>query len=378
MGYSFYWILLLLTNGILIFMGLHLIFGAITPELKGSIYHTARRYAGAAFSVTPIASFIFNFLEVVYDERVYLATAVNLTSFYLTAVLFSIAFLNIIGNRLNKLRKRFISMEISFLVYLIPTWGPIVFNNMEIIKTCHIISNIILCTYVIIILIYIYIVYKDLITRIDDYYSEEIAANTKWIKSSLLLFIGLGLITLVAPFSNHYNIILCLIYVIYQASVYTYIYSGFHRFEITTLSLADEAESDDTEPIPTIISRNNNINEETASYIEKRLNEWIKQEYYTVQGLTIKSVAAQICTNRTYLSSYINTKYKQPFKEWITILRIDESKKLLFSNTEYGIAEIASKVGFLSENTFINNFKKIEGIDPIKWREKNKSFKQIN
>lgn len=216
MEYSYYWIILLITNGLLLFMGLHLIIGAISPKLKGSAYHTARQIAGAAFIITPIASYIFCFCSIAEDKREYLATATNLTSFYLTSMLFSIAFLIIIGNRLDKLKLKFMLIIISFLIYLILTWWAIIFNKMEYMLVSHITSNIILAIYIVLAFTYIHIVYKRLLNRLDYYYSDEIHIHIKWIKRSLLLFIGLGVIAAISPFSSSYTIILCLIYVIYQ------------------------------------------------------------------------------------------------------------------------------------------------------------------
>ncbi len=48
------------------------------------------------------------------------------------------------------------------------------------------------------------------------------------------------------------------------------------------------------------------------SYTEiiERVDNWIKTDGYVQQGLTIKELSEILYTNRTYLSAYIKTTYK--------------------------------------------------------------------
>lgn len=79
-------------------------------------------------------------------------------------------------------------------------------------------------------------------------------------------------------------------------------------------------------------------------------------------------MAAEIYTNRTYLSSYINKTYNCTFKSLLTQLRLEEAKILLSNAKKYPIAEVAAKSGFSSSESFIHVFKKTTGLTPAKWR----------
>ncbi len=353
-------------------------FGTITEALKGGRYHTARRCTGAAFMTTPIAGFIFYFFNFAYSDKMYLATAVNLSAYYATAILLAIAFLSIIGHKSDRLNWRYTLLASSYFLYLIPVWWPIISKQEDHIYQGHIVANALLISSIASMLIYGRIVYKRALKRIDNYYSENIKSNINWIARSIYLFIGLGVIAVISPFANHYSIWLCLIYLLYQFGVYIYVYGSMKRFEITTFSLRLDKDKGDKEAIPALPVKPVNISEETRQIIRNGLDEWIKSEGYIKQGITVKSVATEIGSNRTYLSNYINATYKCSFKIWITKLRIDQAKKILCDNEERSTSQIAKMVGFSSTSSFIHTFKNSEGTPPIKWREGQKRFKQIN
>ncbi|WP_289773330.1 helix-turn-helix domain-containing protein, partial [Phocaeicola sartorii] len=83
---------------------------------------------------------------------------------------------------------------------------------------------------------------------------------------------------------------------------------------------------------------------------------------------TIQQLAAELGTNRTYLSDYVNSKYSLTFRNWIAQLRIDYSKRLLIGNSALSINTIAEMTGY-SYNNFITVFTKMNRISPSQWRK---------
>ena len=80
--------------------------------------------------------------------------------------------------------------------------------------------------------------------------------------------------------------------------------------------------------------------------LEQKVDEWIENRGYTVPALTIQQLAAELGTNRTYLSDYVNSKYSLTFRNWIAQLRIDYSKRLLIGNSALSINTIAEMTGY--------------------------------
>jgi AraC-like DNA-binding protein len=91
---------------------------------------------------------------------------------------------------------------------------------------------------------------------------------------------------------------------------------------------------------------------------------------YMKKDLTLDSLAKQLATNRTYLSSSINTHYGLHFKKWINELRTKEAILLLTDPSQdiYSIESIADQVGFTSISSFNENFKRITGFTPSSFR----------
>lgn len=366
-----YWTLLLVMDGLLMFMGLHLIFGTISQKEKWTTFHKSRIMAGCSFIVTPIAGVCFYYIRLNDLAFPGFATAVNLTAYYFSVMLFAISYLLLIGKRYDDLKTKFIIMFLACIIYLIFTWGGILLDMDAVIKPGHIIANIMLVVLVFSVGLNIYNIYRRTEVQVDNYYSDEVLVHIKWIGQSLYLFCGLGVIACISPFSKNYSIYLCAVYLLYQVGVFIYIYNSFRGFELMALTLSGSYDDEEVDEMAAKEPKSVVINHEAIKNIENGISKWIKQCGYCQRGITVKSVALDICTNRTYLSSYINTTFHLTFKAWIAHLRIDEAKKLLCEYDGCSISDIAIKIGFSNPAIFIQTFTKLEGVSPSKWKSNN-------
>lgn len=73
----------------------------------------------------------------------------------------------------------------------------------------------------------------------------------------------------------------------------------------------------------------------------------------------------------SHCSRLIKTATGVGFKEWKKILRLKRAKYLL-TNTNLGVAEISSALGWLNPENFIRSFQKEFGMTPAKYKKKNK------
>ncbi|WP_157279209.1 helix-turn-helix domain-containing protein [Proteiniphilum acetatigenes] len=108
----------------------------------------------------------------------------------------------------------------------------------------------------------------------------------------------------------------------------------------------------------------------TFSQIEKAVGKWEQQKLFTNPKITITKVAAQVSTNRSYLSQYINRSKQKTFNEWINELRIEEAKKLMANNKNMTIEEVSEKVGYTDKSYFSKCFVRYIGITASQWKEK--------
>jgi AraC-like DNA-binding protein len=106
--------------------------------------------------------------------------------------------------------------------------------------------------------------------------------------------------------------------------------------------------------------------------IETRITQRISGKGFTQQGITLDKLAAGLCTNRCYLSAYLNNYKKQTFSRWIGRLRIEEAEQLLLQYPDMNIQEIAQLAGFSHRSHFTHQFTKQTGLSPKFRKQQNK------
>lgn len=100
----------------------------------------------------------------------------------------------------------------------------------------------------------------------------------------------------------------------------------------------------------------------------------IYDERYLDPHLSIDSLAAEMNTNRTYLSRLVNRRFKTSFRDYINTKRIERAKILMEGNPTALIEHVAKSSGFLSTSQFNRKFKEVEGCSPRAWQLKNKNI----
>ncbi|MEH7333117.1 response regulator [Neobacillus drentensis] len=102
-----------------------------------------------------------------------------------------------------------------------------------------------------------------------------------------------------------------------------------------------------------------------ASTIERVLH-YIEKT--PLDQITLKDAAESVHMNPSYLSQLFKQQLNKKFVDFITELRIEESKRLL-QNTSLRMSEIAERVGYSDLAYFSNNFKRIMGCSPSEFRK---------
>ena len=89
-----------------------------------------------------------------------------------------------------------------------------------------------------------------------------------------------------------------------------------------------------------------------------------KRQLYLRHNLKISDVAAELCTNRLYVSTAINEEMGISFSDYINRKRVNYAILLMRTNPQMTIYEIADLSGFTSDKSFYRNFKNITGKSP--------------
>jgi AraC-like DNA-binding protein len=98
----------------------------------------------------------------------------------------------------------------------------------------------------------------------------------------------------------------------------------------------------------------------------EKLIEWIRINY-NLKGLNLKSIASSFKYSPNYLCETFHKYMGMPLMRYITQVKIDNAKKLLLY-TRDSVKEIAWKIGYEDEKTFMKRFKQLEDITPTTYR----------
>jgi len=118
---------------------------------------------------------------------------------------------------------------------------------------------------------------------------------------------------------------------------------------------------------------NETINQNQEKIKSQLLRLFEKEQAFKNPDLKITDIAIQLYTNRTYISTLINTEYSCSFSTFVNQYRVEEAKKVLLDNVNnnFSLEYIATLAGFGSLHSFIRVFKDVTGSTPGCFRELN-------
>ena len=190
----------------------------------------------------------------------------------------------------------------------------------------------------------------------QDYYDTEL--DITWMRVLVWMTFALSLCTLLAFYLPIIHTLYCyvapLMFVYMTAKVVNYL----PRKIVGMRSQAEEQKPQATSK-PTV-----GLDTKIGSQVEH----WVQAKCYCNPDLTIKEVAAQMGTNRNYLSQYLNNTLDTTFQLWLNTLRIEEGKRML-ATEKMTIEEVGKQVGFPESYNFSRWFKTITGTTPRRFRE---------
>lgn len=227
----------------------------------------------------------------------------------------------------------------------------------------------------------IFYIYKTLIIQkkhnksIGDIFSYDEGINLSWIKTFIigyLVFIVLVYITSLQYFDNYEWLFdsLVLVYLIFagvNGNRQVDIYFNVKPEEIQLSdSIQDFEIQDEKENIKIDIDRIDDLKLKVRELVETK-------KLYLNQELSLVDIAKQLDSNTKYISEAINKGFNKNFIAFINDYRIEAAKKSLKDPLQnyLTIEAIGWNSGFKSKSTFNNTFKKLVGVTPSEFKERN-------
>ena len=94
-----------------------------------------------------------------------------------------------------------------------------------------------------------------------------------------------------------------------------------------------------------------------------------ERELFRRKNLRINDVAAELATNKTYISAILNNLSGEKFTSLITRYRIEYAQRLMREHPEMLLDDVADESGFSSRTTFFRSFKALTGMTPQEWKK---------
>ncbi|MBO7743636.1 helix-turn-helix domain-containing protein [Paenibacillus sp. MWE-103] len=147
------------------------------------------------------------------------------------------------------------------------------------------------------------------------------------------------------------------------------LYAYFHLIEqVETLDQLGAALTDFCGRVVTVMEENK---QQVASLKSTRVIEEVKQlieERYADACLSLEYAAGQVDLSTGYLGKLFKHQTRSTFNDYVTLVRIEQAKRLLTSTNEI-VSEVGAKVGVPGAAYFSTMFKRHTGMSPSQYRE---------
>lgn len=148
--------------------------------------------------------------------------------------------------------------------------------------------------------------------------------------------------------------------VLFSGTIYAIAYVGF-RYRFDAIQMEEEL-------MDNAVIRNipQGMKEGTDLYniiLAKMENDQI----FLQPGLSVVDLAHSINSNRSYVSTCINTGSGKSFALFVNTYRVEYAQKIMQQNPSLSMAQVSEMSGFASEESFRRNFKIITGKSPSQW-----------
>lgn len=153
-------------------------------------------------------------------------------------------------------------------------------------------------------------------------------------------------------------------------------------FDITTINPEEEEQPEENSPekeemgvlpseLPTLSSSESTLVLENVDRLAASLSKYMKDEKAFLQpDISIEKVAAQLGTNRFYISRLVNVEQAMTFRDYINSLRIEYAKDYLKKHPTATQEQVAFACGFSSASYFNRKFKQVAGLSPQDWKNR--------
>lgn len=368
MDQSLYHYSLCIALPLMLFFGFHMLLARTPARQIFSNFLLSRRLMGLALLMLAANYSVHAFFSIRLKD-LNATILMNLVTYFLCYWLFSSAMMTLLHDHYIT-RRRLVRHMGMWLLFSVLAGGVLCMADECVQSWATVALAAWLVSYGLFLSVRLLRTYARSIRMFENTHSDDIGAYIRWLSIFTYWAIGFGVSCGLLTFLPDEYVF---VWVLSSVPFYIYLYCCYQNYmlfyEQVEHAFQEEVEMtalDAGVPEPT---DNCSTGEVPAYHVEiaRRVKEWTDREGYRQPGITLNELSSQLCTNRTYLSEYINSVYQVTFRDWITDLRIEYAKCLMRQQPQLRIQEVSETSGFLSMSHFIRTFSAKEGCSPTRW-----------
>lgn len=366
---------------ILFIFGSSLLMAKVPTQKAYDNYNRSRRIIGLAlilFGVQVLLQWLFEFRT----SAPHIATAMNITIFYMEGILFGMSFISLLDASYINCH-RTCSDLYKWAACMAMLWTATLFLKGTLRTGIQIAAAAFFFWQACLITRSFFLAYHRAIYKVENYYADNVDGFVHWLYRSTLGIIFFGLTAAIIAFTPKWCIAIQMTAGIFM---FFYIFLSFMNYMLNynavEIAVAEEERQPITAEDSSMIHHEGDCQDDSSRTIDDSdkeqqhrkklladsLDHWVAGKGFCENGITIEQVAEHISSNRTYLSGFINSEFKCTFRTWINNLRMEYAKQLLISCPKMPIEQIAREAGFSSGTSFGKLFNECEKMPPSKWR----------
>lgn len=356
---------------LLLFFGSYLLIAAAPAKEAFRNYGRSRRILGVAlllFACQICLQWMFNFRE----NAPHIAAALNLTCYYIEGILFGMSFISLLDP--SYINRRQLTGDFSKwgATTLLLWTGALLLSGT--LRLCLLVAgSCIFFADAVRIVIVFFRTYRKAAGDMENYYADNVYNFIRWLYKSVFGIIFFGLIGSVLAFAPQWG---NAFYMFAGIFMFVYIFISFQNYMLY-YEAVDEAVKPTADCPPADAATTGIPQEEDtapkrdgAERIRRGIEQWVACGGYRQSGVTVAQIAAEMNTNRSDMSLFINSEYGCSFSEWICRLRLEDARQLLSEHPGMTIEQVSSRCGFSSSSYFSKQFARDTGMSPTRWRKR--------
>lgn len=350
---------LVIAWAILFIFAFILFFGKVPQTDVFRSYNRTRKILSVALALWGLhilLQLLFNFRT----EAPHMATALNISCYYIGAILFGMAYISLLdATYISKQQMRHDFTK--WVIICVVVWSAAIFLQGVARFVALIAAAALFLIEAIRIARIFFRTYHKAVHEIENYYSENTDAFIRWLYRSTLGIVFFGVIGAPMAFAPKWAVG---IYMSAGICMFVYIFLSLLNYSLNCEKVG-VAVTEPSSQVPP--DESETISDDDMG---KRLEEWIDNGYYRNAGITMEQLTEYFGMNRNTLSEYFNRTMHVSFRDWITGLRIADAKRMMIDEPSVTMDEVAQRTGFSGKSYFSTVFKRCEKMTPSEWRKK--------